>query len=61
VNIDPFVGESAVMDERIKQGDIDLIYASPEALVGDPEWRTAFQKLNITLIVVDEFHTIYTW
>jgi superfamily II DNA helicase RecQ len=58
VNIDPFLGESAVMDERIKQGDIDLIYTSPEALVGDPEWRTAFQ--NITLIVVDEFHTIYT-
>lgn len=49
------------MDEKIKRGDIDLIYASPETLVGEPEWRTAFQGLNVTLIVVDEFHTIYTW
>ena len=49
------------MVEKVKQGDIDLIYASPEALVGDKEWRTEFKKLNVTLIVVDEFHTIYTW
>ncbi|XP_048767652.2 ATP-dependent DNA helicase RecQ-like [Ostrea edulis] len=53
--------ESASVDEKIKRGDIDLMYASAEALVGDPEWRTAFQKLNVTLIVVDEFHTIYIW
>lgn len=55
-----YKGESLHMDEKIKRGDIDLIYASPETLVGEPEWRTAFQGLNVTLIVVDEFHTIYT-
>jgi hypothetical protein len=45
------------MDEKIKCGEIDLMYATPEALIGDPDWRAAFQKLNVTL----EIHTICTW
>lgn len=49
------------MDNKIKDGEVDLIYASPETLVGDPVWRSLIQKLNVTLIVVDEFHTIATW
>jgi superfamily II DNA helicase RecQ len=40
---------------------VDLIYASPETLVGDPAWRASLTKLNVTAIVIDEFHTIATW
>ena len=49
------------MDKSILEGCIDIIYASPEALLGDPEWRGSIQKLPVTAIVVDEFHTISTW
>jgi superfamily II DNA helicase RecQ len=48
-------------DKQIQDGGIDLIYASPETLVGDPAWRASLTKLNVTAIVIDEFHTIATW
>lgn len=40
---------------------MDIIYASPETLVGDPEWRASIQKLPVSVLVIDEFHTIATW
>lgn len=51
-----YKGYSAEGDERIKAGDI--IFVSPEALVGDPQRRSYIQKLNVGLLVIDEFHTI---
>jgi hypothetical protein len=33
-------------DKQIQDGGIDLIYASPETLVGDPAWRASLTKLN---------------
>ena len=47
--------------ELIEGGKIGIIYASPESLVGDSHWRSTIQRLNVTTIVVDEFHTIATW
>ncbi|CAG2218195.1 unnamed protein product [Mytilus edulis] len=54
-------GSSSQIDDNIKDGLIDIIYASPETLVGDPEWRNCLKKLNIKVIVIDEFHTIAIW
>ncbi|KAK6168271.1 hypothetical protein SNE40_022132 [Patella caerulea] len=56
-----FKGDSAETDKMIEDGEIDLIYASPETLVGDPIWRSSLRRLNVKVIVVDEFHTIATW
>ncbi|XP_062610824.1 ATP-dependent DNA helicase RecQ-like [Saccostrea cucullata] len=61
VPIVSMAGNSIEGDERIKAGDVDIIFASPEALVGDPQWRCHMQKLNVGLLVIDEFHTIATW
>ena len=54
-------GSSIESDEKIKNGEIDIIFASPETLVGDPLWRTQFQQLSVGVIGIDEFHTITTW
>lgn len=56
-----FVGSSSESDLNILKGRIDVIYGSPEAFVGDPEWRNSMQHLDVTTIVIDEFHTIATW
>ncbi|XP_052062841.1 bifunctional 3'-5' exonuclease/ATP-dependent helicase WRN-like [Mytilus californianus] len=56
-----YKGSSSQIDDNIKDGLIDIIYASPETLVGDPEWRNCLKKLNIKVIVIDEFHTIAIW
>ena len=48
-------------DEEIKNGAIDIIYASPETLVGDQDWRSSIKNFNAKVIVVDEFHTVATW
>ena len=54
-------GKDKETDELIEVGEVDIIYASPESLVGDSHWRSTIQRLNVTAIVVDEFHTIATW
>lgn len=56
-----YKGSSPQSDDRIKEGLIIVIFASPETLVVDPYWRTCLKKLNIKLIVIDEFHTIAIW
>ena len=53
-----FSGSLFDTDEEIKNGAIDIIYASPETLVGDQDWRSSIKNLNVKVIVVDEFHTI---
>ncbi|XP_033752385.1 ATP-dependent DNA helicase Q1-like [Pecten maximus] len=56
-----YAGSDHCTDSHIKDGKIDIIFASPETAVGDKAWREAIQQLQISLIVVDEFHTIATW
>ncbi|XP_048777465.1 probable ATP-dependent DNA helicase RecS [Ostrea edulis] len=56
-----FKGNSQEGDDMIRKGEIDIIFASPETLVGDPFWRSQLQELSVGVIVIDEFHTITTW
>ena len=56
-----FSGSLFDTDEEIKNGAIDIIYASPETLVGDQDWRSSITNFNVKVIVVDEFHTVATW
>ncbi|XP_048728846.2 ATP-dependent DNA helicase RecQ-like [Ostrea edulis] len=56
-----FKGTDPAVNEQIKTGEIDIVFASPETLVGESDWRAQFQTLKVDLIVVDEFHTIATW
>lgn len=56
-----YKGSSPDVDAKIKSGEIDLIFASPESLVGDAYWRAQMQQLAVGIIVIDEFHTITTW
>ena len=56
-----YKGSSDVSDKKILNGEVDIIYGSPEAFVGDPLWRKSLRHLKVSAIVVDEFHTIATW
>uniref|UniRef100_A0A8W8JQT8 Helicase ATP-binding domain-containing protein n=1 Tax=Magallana gigas TaxID=29159 RepID=A0A8W8JQT8_MAGGI len=56
-----YAGSCPQSDIEIKEGNVDIIYASPETLVGDPEWRASIQNLPVSVLVIDEFHTIATW
>ncbi|XP_069134561.1 bifunctional 3'-5' exonuclease/ATP-dependent helicase WRN-like [Argopecten irradians] len=56
-----YAGSSTATDVKIRDGEVDLIYASPEVLVGDQDWRESLRKLDVDLIVIDKFHTIATW
>jgi len=56
-----FSGSLFDTDEEIKNGAIDIIYASSETLVGDQDWRSSITNFNVKVIVVDEFHTVATW
>jgi superfamily II DNA helicase RecQ len=49
------------VDERIMRGDFDILFASPEMLVGSHDLRKWLQECNVGVVVVDEFHTIYEW
>ncbi|WAQ96299.1 RECS-like protein, partial [Mya arenaria] len=50
--------DSRETDEQAKREDFDILFASPETLVGDEEWRDAIKEIDVSLIVVDEFHTV---
>ena len=51
-----YKGSSDVIDKMILNGEVDIIYGSPEALVGK-----SLRHLKVSAIVIDEFHTIATW
>lgn len=55
------LGSCPQSDIEIKEGKVDIIYASPETVVGDAEWRASIQKLLVSVLVIDVFHTIATW
>ncbi|VDI28640.1 Hypothetical predicted protein [Mytilus galloprovincialis] len=54
-----YIGSSSDISEDMK--DVNIIYASPETLVGDPICREVLKTLHVSTIVIDEFHTIATW
>lgn len=56
-----FVRSGDEDDRNILDGRVDIVYGSPEALVGNPEWRESMRSLEVSTIVIDEFHTIATW
>ncbi|XP_061170875.1 probable ATP-dependent DNA helicase RecS [Saccostrea echinata] len=53
-----YIGSKADFD--LKAHNIDVVFASPELLVGSETCREAIQSLNVKVIVIDEFHTIAT-
>ena len=54
-------GASHETDEIIMRGEFDILFASPESLVGDSRFRLQLQNFKVGIIVIDEFHTIATW
>jgi hypothetical protein len=42
-----FLGSSSMTDKQIQDSGIDLIYASPETLVGYPAWRAFLCYFNL--------------
>ena len=55
-----FTGDEEA-ERVISSGDFDYLFASPESLVGDKDFRQVLQKFNVSTVVIDEFHTISTW
>ncbi|XP_062584590.1 ATP-dependent DNA helicase RecQ-like [Saccostrea cucullata] len=53
------IGQTPDLDKEILDGKIDVVYGSPESLLG--EWREQLQHLDVSAIVIDEFHLISTW
>ena len=51
--------------DRLKKGECQLIYITPEAVICNPYWREllrtdAYQK-NLVALVVDEAHCVKKW
>ena len=51
--------------QRVQDGKYQLVYVSPEAIIGDSRWREmlhspAYQK-NLVAFVVDEAHCVIKW
>ncbi len=60
-----YIGRDNNDSERIKCGEFTFVFASPESLVGNAEWRNMlrndiFQQSDI-LLVIDEAHTVIEW
>ena len=63
-----FVGEvqqDLEVMRDVKQGQIQLLYISPESVLRNPQWRemllsTVYQE-NIVAVVVDEAHCVTQW
>jgi superfamily II DNA helicase RecQ len=52
-------------DDEIRSGRFTFLFASPELLLGNEEWRnmlrsSCYQEKRI-LIVIDEAHTVIEW
>ncbi|KAK3107439.1 hypothetical protein FSP39_014645 [Pinctada imbricata] len=48
-------------DDKLRNGQFDYMFGSPELFVGSNKWREMIRESAIDLIVIDEFHTIATW
>ncbi|KAK3107695.1 hypothetical protein FSP39_020128 [Pinctada imbricata] len=57
----PEIRHSTNDDDKLRNGQFDHMFGSPELFVGSNEWREMTRESAIDLIVIDEFHTIATW
>ncbi|WP_344699290.1 DNA helicase RecQ [Sphingomonas limnosediminicola] len=46
--------------ERLKAGELDLLYAAPERATGDG-FRRLISRTNVSLIAIDEAHCVSEW
>lgn len=60
-----YIGEDAADSEGIIRGDYQLLYASPENVLGVSKWRemlgSSIYLENLVGVAVDEAHCISTW
>ena len=51
--------------DRVKQGMVQLLYVSPEAILSNPQWRDMLllpvYQMKIVALVIDEAHCITMW
>ena len=52
--------DSAGVVERLRNGDLDLLYVSPER-AAQPGFRTMIERVEIALIAIDEAHCVSQW
>ena len=59
------IGASQATDKEIKAGKFEIVFGSPEILVGQKSWRLALQegvfRDRVVAIVADEVHTVVQW
>ena len=59
------IGASQATDKEIKAGKFEIVFGSPEILVGQKTWRLALQegvfRDRVVAIVADEVHTVVQW
>ena len=50
---------------KVKNGDCQLIYISPESMLAVPYWRQMFQSTvyqdNLVCVIIDEAHFVEKW
>ncbi|XP_062606926.1 probable ATP-dependent DNA helicase RecS [Saccostrea cucullata] len=60
-----YIGKSDCRKDDVRKGYYQFLFGSPEALVGNDEWREIFRDPEFSarhkLTVVDEAHTVYQW
>lgn len=52
--------ENAIVLHKAKRGELKILYIAPERQE-NVDWMEAVQHLNLSMIVIDEAHTISTW
>ena len=59
------IGVSQATDKKRKAGKFEIVFGSPEILVGQKTWRLALQegvfRDRVVAIVADEVHTVVQW
>lgn len=53
-------GEQDEIFQHVQNGEIDILYVSPEKLVS-PSFQYSLKKLNVRLFAIDEAHCISQW
>lgn len=59
-----YIGKGGKESDSIKRGEYNFLFSSPEAVVGNPEWRAMFlgpAGERVRLLVTDEAHTVLHW
>ena len=59
-----YIGKDAKESDGIKRGEYSFVFSSPEAVVGNPEWRAMLLGPTgeiVRLLVIDEAHTVLHW